>query len=127
LEVEASFNRPRVSNDNPYAGSLFRTCKYRPDCPRRPFGSVDEARAWTQKFVRWYNYERKHSGLKFVTPTQRHNGVAAAVLAQREAVYAEARERNPRRWSRSTRNWELKVEVWLNPKHMQAEELKQFA
>ncbi|CAG9275177.1 hypothetical protein PUN4_990021 [Paraburkholderia unamae] len=27
-----------------------------------------------------YNHEHKHSGLKFVTPAQRHNGVANAVL-----------------------------------------------
>jgi putative transposase len=67
------------------------------------------------------------SGLKFVTPAQRHNGVAGAVLAQREAVYAEARQRNPRRWSQSTRDWELKDEVWLNPERMQPEELKQVA
>src|SRR5580700_11766277 len=100
LGVVASFSRPRVSNDNPFAESLFRTCKYRPDYPRRPFGNVDETRAWTQQFVRWYNHEHKHSGLKFVTPVQRHNGVATAVLAQREVVYAEARQRNPRRWSR---------------------------
>ncbi|BCZ85698.1 hypothetical protein PTKU64_93730 (plasmid) [Paraburkholderia terrae] len=33
--------------------------------------------------MRWYNHEHKHSDLKFVTPAQRHNGVAAAVLAQR--------------------------------------------
>ncbi len=127
LGVVASFSRPRVSNDNPFAESLFRTCKYRPDYPRRPFGSIDEARAWTQQFVRWYNHEHKHSGLKFVTPAQRHNGVAAAVLAQREAVYAEARERNPRRWSRSTRDWKLNDEVWLNPERTQQVELKQFA
>jgi transposase InsO family protein len=74
LGVAASFSRPRVSNDNPYAESLFRTCKYRPDYPRQAFDSVDEARAWTQRFVRWYNHEHKHSGLKFVTPAQRHGG-----------------------------------------------------
>jgi putative transposase len=78
LGVVASFSRPRVSNDNPYAESLFRTCKYRPDYPRRPFGSVDEARAWTQQFVRWYNHEHKHSGLKFVTPAQRKRPVMAS-------------------------------------------------
>ena len=111
----------------PYAEALFRTCKYRPDYPRKAFASLDEARAWTQQFVRWYNHEHKHSGLKFVTPAQRRNGVATAVLAQREAVHAEARQRNPRRWSRSTRNWKLKDEVWLNPERMQPEELKQFA
>jgi transposase InsO family protein len=36
LGVAASFSRPRVSNDNAYAESLFRTCKYRPDYPRKP-------------------------------------------------------------------------------------------
>ena len=127
LGVVASFSRPRVSNDNAFAESLFRTCKYRPDYPRRPFASVDEARGWTQQFVRWYNHEHKHSALKFVTPAQRHSGVAAAVLTQRKAVYTQARARNPQRWSRSTRNWELKDEVWLNPERMQPEELKQFA
>ncbi|SAL64275.1 hypothetical protein AWB65_06018 [Caballeronia humi] len=127
LGIVASFRRPRVSNDNPFAESLFRTCKYRPDYSRRPFGSINEARAWTQQFARWYNHEHKHSGLKFVTPAQRQNGVAAAVLAQREAVYAEARQRNPRRWSQSTRDWELTDEVWLNPERMQPEELKQVA
>jgi hypothetical protein len=85
---------------------------------------IDEVRAWTQQFVRWYNHEHKHCDLIFVTPVQRHNGVVAVVLAEREAVYAEARERNSRRWSRSTRNWKLKDEAWLNPERMQPEELK---
>ena len=74
LGVAPSFSRPRVSNDNAYAESLFRTCKYRPDYPRKPFASLEQAQAWTQKFVRWYNQEHKYSGLKFVTPAQRHNG-----------------------------------------------------
>ncbi|MFI0403958.1 MAG: DDE-type integrase/transposase/recombinase, partial [Cyanobium sp.] len=37
LGVLRSFYRPRVSNDNPFSESLFRTVKYRPDYPRRPF------------------------------------------------------------------------------------------
>jgi transposase InsO family protein len=127
LGVVASFSRPRVSNDNPYAEALFRTCKYRPEYPRKAFASVDAARAWTQQFVRWYNHEHKHSGLKFVTPAQRHNGVATAVLAQREVVYAKAKARNPHRWSRTTRNWQLTDEVWLNPERMPRAELKQCA
>jgi hypothetical protein len=100
---------------------------YRMSGKRSKNEAADAARAWTQKFVRWYNHEHKHNGLKFVTPAQRHNGVAAAVLAQREAICADARERNPWRCSRSTRNWKLKDEVWLNPERVQPEELKQFA
>ncbi|GAB6852869.1 hypothetical protein JCM10599A_66730 [Paraburkholderia kururiensis] len=52
LGVVASFSRPRVGNDNPYAEALFRTYKYRPDYPRKAFASLDAARAWTQQFVR---------------------------------------------------------------------------
>jgi putative transposase len=127
LGVAASFSRPRVSNDNAYAESLFRTCKYRPDYPRKPFASLDEVQAWTQKFVRWYNQEHKHSGLKFVTPAQRHAGQADVILRNREQLYAAAKNSNPRRWSGPTRNWELQDEVWLNPERSQAEQLKQAA
>ena len=71
--------------------------------------------------------DHKHSGLKFVTPAQRHNGTAAVILTQREQVYREAKRRNPKRWSQHTRNWKLKDEVWLNSERIQPEELKQAA
>lgn len=115
LGVVASFSRPRVSNDNAYAESLFRTCKYRPGYPNRPFAGLEEARQWVERFVRWYNHDHKHSGLNFVTPQQRHQGLAEEVLNRRRQVYEEAKARQPRRWSRATRNWELEDVVWLNP------------
>lgn len=127
LGVAPSFSRPRVSNDNAYAESLFRTCKYRPNYPAKPFESLDEARTWTQKFVRWYNHEHKHSGLKFVTPAQRHTGQDAAILARREKVYRDARNRNPERWSQGIRNWKLDDQVWLNPERIRPEALQQAA
>lgn len=123
LGVAASFSRPRVSNDNPYAESLFRTCKYRPDYPRKPFADLDAAREWVHQFVRWYNQDHKHSGLKFLTPAQRHHGQCSETLANREKVYAAARDRNPMRWSGKTRNWQLENEVWLNPERSQPEKL----
>jgi transposase InsO family protein len=43
MGVLRSVSRPRVSNNNPYSESLFRTVKYRPDYPSRPFASKDEA------------------------------------------------------------------------------------
>jgi len=33
LGVQSSFSRPRVSNDNPYSESLFKTMKYVPSFP----------------------------------------------------------------------------------------------
>jgi putative transposase len=127
LGVAASFSRPRVSNDNAFAESLFRTCKYRPDYPNKPFDSLEAAQAWTLKFVRWYNTEHKHSGLKFVTPAQRHSGQAAAILGRREQVYADAKARHPERWSGPTRNWELKDEVWLNPERFESKKMPRAA
>lgn len=127
LGVMPSFSRPRVSNDNPYAESLFRTCKYRPNYPRKPFETVEQARTWTLQFVQWYNHQHKHSGLKFVTPTQRHEGTAEAILRHRERVYKAAKERHPERWSGDTRDWKLEDEVWLNPERKTPEILKQAA
>lgn len=127
LGIMPSFSRPRVSNDNAYAESLFRTCKYRPNYPSKPFGSLDEARRWTLEFVQWYNHQHKHSGLKFVTPAQRHDGRDASILQHRKQVYEAAKQRHPERWSGTTRDWELKDEVWLNPERNQYEELRKVA
>ena len=83
--------------------------------------------AWTQKFVRWYNQENKRSGLKFVTPAQRHTGQTAIILADRERLYAAAKSSNPRQWSGRAGNWQLQDEVWLSLERSQAERLKQAA
>lgn len=115
LGLRTSFNRPRVSNDNAYAESLFRTAKYRHDFPIEGFSSLEEARVWVLKFVRWYNTEHRHSAINFVTPNQRHAGEDDLILAARKKVYQAAKERNPTRWSGETRNWNKPGAVWLNP------------
>ena len=110
-----SFSRPAVSNDNPYSESLFRTLKYRPAYPSRPFQTVEVSRHWVADFVRWYNTEHLHSGIRFVTPADRHDGRDGEILAKRAAVYAVARRRHPDRWAGPTRNWTPVTEVRLNP------------
>jgi len=114
LGVLRSFSRPRVSNDNPYSESLFRTVKYRPDYPRKPFASKEQACQWVAAFVDWYNHQHRHSGIKFVTPQQRHDGQAVEISRHRAVVYERARQLNPRRWSRSTRCWRQPEVVWIN-------------
>lgn len=114
LGVAASFSRPRVSDDNPYSESLFRTLKYRPEYPKRPFESLEAATEWVSGFVRWYNEEHLHSEISFVTPSDRHAGHDTAILKNRERVYEEARKKNPNRWSRKTRNWTPHEKVVLN-------------
>ena len=116
LGVTPSFSRPSVSNDNPYSEALFRTLKYRPCFPEKPFDTLVEARQWVAKFQQWYNENHRHSALKFVTPGQRHRGEDAALLNQRAELYAVAKGRNPERWSGSIRNWTRPEEITLNPK-----------
>lgn len=115
LGVIPSFSRPKVSDDNPYSEALFRTMKYRPEYPLVPFGSIEDAQAWVDEFVIWYNTQHFHSAIRFVTPNDRHYGREEEILANRRKVYERARRRNPARWSRQTRNWNPVRLVCLNP------------
>jgi len=115
LGIVSSFSRPHVSDDNPYSESLFRTLKYRPEYPNKPFESLEQARQWVQWFIRWYNNEHLHSSIEFVTPADRHEGRDIDILASRREVYATAQQRHPERWSRHHRQWNRPVTVELNP------------
>ena len=79
------------------------------------FVDLDEARSWAADFVRWYNHDHRHSGIRYVSPAQRHAGEDKAILAARHALYLRARELNPARWSGQTRNWTPIETVTLNP------------
>lgn len=114
LGVVPSFSRPSVSDDNPYSESVFKTLKYCPQYPSKPFESVAAAERWVKEFVAWYNEEHLHSGIRFVTPASRHRGEDAKILAARHAIYETARSKRPDRWSRQTRNWGHIKEVFLN-------------
>lgn len=114
LGVIPSFSRPSVSNDNPYSESLFKTLKYVPKFPEKPFGDVDQARGWVNTFVNWYNKQHHHSGLKYVTPEQRHTGIDVDILKNRKILYTQAKLNNPLRWSKNIRNWNHESEVFLN-------------
>lgn len=115
LGIIASYSRPRVSNDNPFSEALFRTCKYRPNWPAKGFATKAEAQAWVKSFAGWYNGEHLHSGIRFVTPDERHAGHDRETLASRASLYANAKAQNPERWSGKTRNWQPAGPVWLNP------------
>jgi len=114
LGITPSYSRPRVSDDNAYAESLFRTLKYRPGYPVNGFADLTEARQWVLQFVRWYNREHRHSALRFVTPEQRHSGADVAILAQRHTLYQQAKAERPERWSGATRDWRRPGPVTLN-------------
>lgn len=120
LGVTPSYSRPRVSNDNPYSESLFKTFKYRPDYPCKGFESIGSARQWVAGFVAWYNFEHRHSAIRYVTPGQRHSGEDHKILEKRHMLYQQAKQKNRGRWSGDTRNWQPIKQVWLNrPKENQ--------
>lgn len=115
LGIVPSFSRPSVSNDNAYSESLFKTLKYAPSYPSKPFEDIEETRRWVMQFVQWYNHSHRHSNLKYVTPVQRHTERDKEILRRRQLVYEAAKARYPERWSGNIRNWEHETEVYLNP------------
>jgi putative transposase len=120
LGITSSYSRPRVSDDNPYVESLFRTVKYMPNWPTNGFKSLEESRQWVEAFERWYNTEHKHSKLRYVTPSERHNGKDKEILKQRAEVLLNARSKTPERWSNAIRCCEPIGDVHLNPERIAA-------
>ena len=97
LGIVRSLSRPRVSNDNPYSESLFKTTKYDPTYPDR-FGSYAHANAWCAPFFLHYNHEHHHEGIAWLTPATVHGGQAPTVLAQRQLVLDAAYQQHPERF-----------------------------
>lgn len=115
LDVIQSHSRPRVSNDNPYSESLFKSMKYAPVFPER-FASLTDARAFISDFVDWYNHHHRHSGIGFHTPADVHYGLAGIVADQRSQTLAAARTRHPHRFTTTTdpKILALPETVWIN-------------
>lgn len=115
LGVVPSFSRPKVSDDNPFSESLFKTLKYRPSYPDGAFAGIKEARTWVERFVAWYNNDHQHSEISFVTPASKHRGEDLSILLKRSHLYEQAKTKNPLRWSKEVRKWNQITEVLLNP------------
>ena len=124
LGVQSSFSRPRVSNDNPYSESLFKTMKYRPLFPDGGFKDINRAREWVASFVYWYNHQHLHSGINFITPYQRHYRLGTDIMEKRTETYKKAKAKNPERWSGDIGDWTLPEYVTLNP--MDESEIEQY-
>jgi len=97
LKIDASHSRPRVSNDNPYSESHFKTLKMQPDYPGR-FEGENHGRSWCGDFFDWHNDEHQHSGLNGYTPADVFYGRAAAITAIKQAALDEAYRRHPERF-----------------------------
>lgn len=115
LGVSNSFSRPRVSDDNPFIESFFKTLKYSLKYPGR-FQNIAEAREWMAEFIDWYNTEHLHSSIGYVTPQQRRSGEDIKIFKTRNKTMDAARKQFPERWgNRPVRTWISKDTVILNP------------
>lgn len=114
LSITKTHSRPYTSNDNPYSESQFRTMKYRPQFPLR-FGSIQDSRAFCQRFFLWYNDDHRHSGIGMMTPSMVHYGQAAAVHQNRQRALDIAYANHPERFVRRPPTPpHLPKEVWIN-------------
>lgn len=111
--VLCSYSRPRVSDDNPFSESLFKTIKYDLDCPER-FDSIDHARTWTRDFLRRYAHEHRHSGLGRHTPADVHNGTAHLVHQRRQQHLRRYHAAHPERFRRPPRPPDLPGPTGIN-------------
>ena len=114
LGIIPSFSRPRVSDDNPYSESFFKTMKYHVRYPHH-FEGIDHARLWLADFVDWYNTEHRHSAIGYVTPQQRHDGHDLELFERRNKALNLARLSHPERWGNRVALHGAERIVYLNP------------
>ena len=117
LGICNSYSRPRVSNDNPFIESWFKTLKYNVSYPGK-FSSTENAREWFAGFVDSYNASHSHSGMHFITPQQVRSGKYESIVANRNKVMIEAKSKNPQRWSSNVKQLPEKHVVTLNPMNL---------
>jgi putative transposase len=114
LGVTKSHSRPRISNDNPYSESQFKTLKHHPTFPER-FGCIQDARGFCQTFFGWYNHEHRHSGIALLTPADVHHGRADKVITARAVVLDGAYAAHPERFvGKPPAPPRLPEQVWIN-------------
>jgi putative transposase len=124
LGIELSYSRPRVSDDNPYSESLFRTVKYDLDFPRR-FRDLQHARDHMAGFFADYNARHRHSGLNYYTPDTVHNGDVEQVRRRRQATLDSCYARNPHRYRRKPTAPAVPAHAGIN--HKETNQLSQTA
>lgn len=113
LNIVASKNRPRVSNDNPYSEAWFKTAKYAPAYPG-VFDNLADARRWAAAFIDWYNADHRHSGIAWHTPQSVFDGTWIDIQQARQTVLDDAWRANPQRFTEPPKSPPLPIEVWIN-------------
>jgi putative transposase len=113
LGIAQSHSRPRVSNDNPFIESAFKTIKYDIDYPGR-FASLEHARTWIAGYVTAYNSQHRHSGIGHYTPESVHDGSWTVFRNRRQRALDAAWEAHPERHRRRPLAPVIALDTWIN-------------
>ncbi len=115
LDITCSHSRPRVSNDNAYSESGFKTLKYQPDYPGK-FNGPEHARQWCSDYYQWANFQHHHSGLNGYTPAQVFTGSYQQIAAVKQAALDDRYKLNPERFVKGRPIVKMPpTEVAINP------------
>ena len=90
LRIKPSYSRPRVSDDNAFVESLFRTAKYRPEFPAKGFADLEAARAMGQPVRALVQRRASAQRHPLRQPADRHDWHDEQILQRRHALSAEA-------------------------------------
>lgn len=113
LGITQSHSRPRVSNDNPFSESQFKTMKYDLDYPGK-FDNIEHARTWTARFIHAYNTQHRHSGIGHYTPESVHDGTWTVIRNRRQRTLDTAWRQHPKRHHRRPRASVIHEAIWIN-------------
>lgn len=115
LGATASHGRPRVSNDNAFSESQFKTLKYQPDYPRR-FQDFAHAERWCREYFHWYNLQHHHSAIAGFTPEQVFTERYKTLAVAHQRTMTAAFEQHPERFVRGQPTIKLPPQVVaINP------------
>ena len=116
LGLSQSYSRPRVSDDNAFSESQFKTLKYHRYF-RGWYENLDQAKVEMKKFFDWYNHDHRHINLGLLTPSMVYEGRTVEVLERRKKVLKEAFNSFPERFNRAGPRLAVPVEnVGINVK-----------
>ncbi len=115
LDITCSHSRPRVSNDNAFSESGFKTLKYQPDYPGK-FNSTEHARQWCGDYYQWANFQHHHSGLSGYTPVQVFTGSFTDIAKTKQAALDNRYLLTPERFVKGRPQVKMPpTEVAINP------------
>ena len=92
LGITQMFARPRTPSDNAWIESFFATIKGE-RLYHGTYSDPIELISDADSFVTYYNEDRLHMGIDFVTPAEKHDGRADGIIAARRIGLDRARER----------------------------------